>query len=48
MSLFFYSITQLKGLRDQLMCLEVSHEEKVDIWYDATHQELKQWNTLGV
>ena len=47
-SLLSYSITQLNGLRDQLMCLEVSHEEQVDVWYEAKHQELKQWDTLGV
>ena len=47
-SLLSYSITQLKGLRDQLMCLEVSHEEQVYVWYEANYQELKQWDTLGV
>ena len=43
-----YYITQLNWLRDQLMCVEVSHEEQVDVWYEAKHQELKQWDTLVV
>ena len=48
LSLLSYSITQLKGLRDQLVCLQLSHEKQVNVRYEAKHQELKQWDTLGV